>query len=112
MRWKLDIFTVQSALISWKDAHKNRRGHLSDLCFWKEKHNIGGVLNPCSLCVSPKENYSLKQTPKSKYMKQLQDSIEFLKLIFTWMPNPEEKAKSLQSRFCTQAHITRLQFAQ
>lgn len=55
MRWKLDIFTVQSALISWKDAHKNRRGHLSDLCFWKEKHNIGGVLNPCSLCVSQRE---------------------------------------------------------
>ena len=87
-------------------------GDTSRTCVFGKKSIILGEFWIHVHCVSPKENYSLKQTHKSKYMKQLQDSIEFLKLIFTWMPNSEEKAKSLQSRFCNQAHITRLQFAQ
>lgn len=62
MRWKLDVFSVQSALIPERDAHRHRRR----LVFLGNIQQNEGEIFESVFSEPPKKNDSLKKTFQAK----------------------------------------------
>lgn len=62
MRWKLDVFSVQSALTSEREAHRHRR----QLVFWGNIQQNEGEIFESVFSEPPKKNESLKKTFQAK----------------------------------------------